>query len=91
MSDARWRVGAKLGRTLYRDDRCVGMVDTPELAAEIVTAMNRWVGQPVVVVPNPNQNSLHCIACGTQLALRFWDRPGGPPGNGYACPKCHPV
>ena len=38
---AIWRVGTKLGRTLYRDDRCVGMVDTPELAAEIVSALTR--------------------------------------------------
>jgi hypothetical protein len=37
---ATWRVGRKLGRTLYKDDQCVGMVDTPELAAEIVRAMN---------------------------------------------------
>ena len=35
-----WRVGTKLGRTLYVDDLCVGMVDTPELAAAIVAAMN---------------------------------------------------
>jgi hypothetical protein len=37
----RWRVGTKLGRTLYRDEVCVGMVDTPEIAAAIVAAMNR--------------------------------------------------
>src|ERR1700685_3701975 len=37
---AMWRVGRKLGRTLYKDDQCVGMFDTPELAAEIVRAMN---------------------------------------------------
>lgn len=35
-----WRIGRKLGRTLYRDEVCVGMVDTPELAAEIVEKMN---------------------------------------------------
>lgn len=35
-----WRVGTKLGRTLYRDEVCVGMVDTPELAAELVEAIN---------------------------------------------------
>lgn len=34
-----WRVGRKLGRTLYLDDVCVGMVDTPELAERIVRAM----------------------------------------------------
>jgi hypothetical protein len=37
----QWRVGTKLGRTLYRDEQCVGMVDTPELAAGIVAAMNK--------------------------------------------------
>ena len=37
---ATWRVGRKLGRTLYKDDACVGMVDTPELAVEIVHSMN---------------------------------------------------
>jgi hypothetical protein len=36
----RWRVGTKLGRTLYLDNKVVGMVDTVELAAEIVAAMN---------------------------------------------------
>lgn len=35
-----WRVGTKLGRTLYRDEVLVGMVDTPEIAVEIVAAMN---------------------------------------------------
>lgn len=37
----RWRQGAKVGRTLYRDGVLVGLVDSPELAAEIVAAMNR--------------------------------------------------
>lgn len=37
---ATWRVGRKLGRTLYKDDVVVGMVDTPELASEIVGVMN---------------------------------------------------
>lgn len=36
-----WRVGGKLKRTLYRDEQLVGLVDTPELAAEIVETMNR--------------------------------------------------
>jgi hypothetical protein len=36
----RWRVGRSLGRTLYLDDKVIGMVDTPELAARIVEAMN---------------------------------------------------
>lgn len=40
MTDPRWRVGRTLGRTLYRLERCIGMVDTQELASEIVAAMN---------------------------------------------------
>jgi hypothetical protein len=36
----RWRVGSKLGRTLYRDEVFVGTVDTREIAEEIVQAMN---------------------------------------------------
>lgn len=37
-----WRTGTKLGRTLYRDEVLVGMVDTAEIAAEIVEAMNNY-------------------------------------------------
>lgn len=36
-----WRVGRKVGRTLYLDDKLVGVVDTPELAVQIVEVMNR--------------------------------------------------
>jgi len=38
--EPRWRVGRTVGRTLYVDDRIVGMVDTPEMATTIVAAMN---------------------------------------------------
>lgn len=42
----RWRVGRKVGRTLYAmvgdepsdDDQLIGMMDTPELARSVVTA-----------------------------------------------------
>lgn len=36
---AEWRVGRKLGVTLYRDEVFVGHVNGPEIAAEIVEAM----------------------------------------------------
>lgn len=36
----RWRVGRKVGRTLYLDDKLVGVVDTPELAQELCDAAN---------------------------------------------------
>lgn len=37
---ARWRVGRKLGRTLYRDQVFVGVVDTAAMALDIVDRMN---------------------------------------------------
>jgi hypothetical protein len=37
-----WRVGTKLGRTLYVDDKLVGMLDTPELAETVVRTINLW-------------------------------------------------
>lgn len=36
---SEWRVGTKVGRTLYRDDVLVGLMDSPELAAEVVAAL----------------------------------------------------
>lgn len=42
MSDdePRYRVGRHLGRTIYDGDRLIGMMDTPELGAEVVDALN---------------------------------------------------
>lgn len=40
VSTEKWRVGRKLGRTLYIGDRFIGSVDTPELASQIVEAVN---------------------------------------------------
>lgn len=39
---AEWSAGDTVGldRVLYRDGRAVGMVDSPEIAAEIVEALN---------------------------------------------------
>jgi len=34
-----WRVGSKVGRTVYIDDQLVGVMDTPELAAFVVRAV----------------------------------------------------
>lgn len=36
----RWRVGKKLGRTLYDGDELVGLMDTEELARLVVDAVN---------------------------------------------------
>lgn len=34
-----WRVGRSVGRTLYRNDELVGLVNTPEIAQQIVEAL----------------------------------------------------
>lgn len=36
----RWRTGRKLVRTMYLDDKLVGMMDTPELATMAVASLN---------------------------------------------------
>lgn len=40
MRDATWRVGRKVKRTVYIGDDLVGLMDTPELADEVVRAVN---------------------------------------------------
>jgi hypothetical protein len=35
-----WRVGRKLGRTIYRDDALIGVMDTEADAARVVEAVN---------------------------------------------------
>ena len=48
----RMRVGRKVGRTIYEqygpeptdDDPLIGVMDTPELAAEVVKSVNRKRG-----------------------------------------------
>jgi hypothetical protein len=66
-----WRVGRKLGRTLYRDEVLVGMVDTPEIATAIVDAMNattaearcRDCGTALTVIPDGFGEAFSCPAC----------------------------
>lgn len=47
LSDIRWRTGRTVGRTIYRqtgpsdDDELIGVMDTVELAREVVEAVNR--------------------------------------------------
>lgn len=41
----RWRVGRSVGRTIYIGDRLVGLMDTPELAQQVVDAVNWEPGE----------------------------------------------
>lgn len=53
-----WRVGRSVGRTVYRQDggepgkgdELIGVMDTPALAEQVVTAVNA-----VAALPNPEQ------------------------------------
>ena len=79
---ATWRVGRKLGRTLYKDDQCVGMVDSPELAAEIARTMNGTSDSRMLalhmaqwIVSHPSGMKDHacarCVPCGPILRPGF--------------------
>jgi hypothetical protein len=37
--DEHWRVGRSVGRTIYLNDELVGLMDTRELAARVVAAL----------------------------------------------------
>lgn len=39
-----WRVGRKLGRTIYYDDNCVGMLDNAGVARRVVDRLNAEAG-----------------------------------------------
>ena len=92
MSEPKWRVGRKLGRTLYVGEQCVGMVDTKELAAAIVARMNERIPPP---------RGLACDTCrgarvmcfdegGTKAPCRFPDNSGRCPNTGHhTCPECY--
>jgi len=76
----RWRVGRKLGRTLYLDDQCVGMVDTSAIAAEIVTRMND--------TGERSKRGLPCATCMGARVLCFKNMHAVPcqtPGNEHQC------
>lgn len=41
-----WRRGRSVGRTIYNaDETLIGVMDTPELAALVVDAVNSWAHQ----------------------------------------------
>lgn len=42
MGEPRYRVGRKLGRTVYEGDTLIGVMDTPELGTLAVDALNAY-------------------------------------------------
>lgn len=69
----RWRQGRSVGRTLYVGDKLVGVVDTPEIAARIVAAMNLDLG-PLPIAP------ITCTCPSGDGSLR-WPCPVHPPAS----------
>jgi 8-oxo-dGTP pyrophosphatase MutT (NUDIX family) len=81
----RWRVGRKLGRTLYRDEVLVGMVDSPEIAMDIAVAMNVRAAVAAVSPPPP------CARCGGAGTVERTIRDGaGELLVNRPCPDCTP-
>lgn len=62
MSEPRWHTGDPAGRALYCHRHCVGMVDSKELADEIVAAMNG-------AAPNDRQGICEALS---REANRIW-------------------
>lgn len=63
MSGPLWRVGSKVPRNLYEGDRDVGRMDTPELAARVVAAMNeraRWQEEGARLVAGMLESGNRC-------------------------------
>lgn len=51
-----WRIGRKVGRTIYWRNVLIGLVDTPVLAAAIVHAMNE-VYKPTSLDPKKRKKA----------------------------------
>jgi hypothetical protein len=67
-----WRVGSKLGRTIYRNDVLVGMVDSPAIASEIVSRLNGLTGPESLTdnelimaraIPREHSCGSGCVRC----------------------------
>jgi hypothetical protein len=87
-----WRAGTKTGRTLWRDEQLVGMVDSPEVAAEIVEMMNR-VGALLDEVRRHNevdgfQEFLRATRQGTLPRLLDGEPMPGPARHAVRCGRC---
>ena len=80
-----WRVGRKLGRTLYRDEVYVGSVDTREIAEELVAAANAcsvhsmasmvvpwWICRHCALVVSAERRYGNCTGRATTAAEHEW-------------------
>lgn len=67
---ARYRVGRTLGRTIYDGDTLIGMMDTPELGAMVVEALNdrRCPGGTTGIGPTGGGKWAVTCTCGFAVA-----------------------
>jgi hypothetical protein len=63
-----------------------------DLASASIAAAKREAatGRHMIVHSEADAPINVCRTCGADMVLHFWDRPGGPPGNGFRCHKCNP-
>ena len=70
-----YRVGSKLGRTLYRDDVCIGMVDDEETARFLVGAANCYVQHVAPIESGDRPDNPLCADQGRARELMAAIRP----------------
>jgi hypothetical protein len=76
----RWRVGRKVGRTIYRQvgehpsdaDLLIGVMDTPELAGEVVAARGRVIAPKVSFHANHLGDEPYMLIDGQRVGMRDW-------------------
>jgi hypothetical protein len=72
IDDPPWRVGRTLGRTLYFRGVCVGMVDSKEIARDIVNVMNAiGICADCKIRVEPGRN--YCTRC-VDAGLHGWPK-----------------
>jgi hypothetical protein len=80
-----WRVGSKVGRTVYNEhDDLIGVMDTPALAARVVEAVNshdaagggepmsaccRWCGELIRATDHPSDVAFMHYECGARAVI----------------------
>jgi hypothetical protein len=81
---AEWRVGRKLGRTLYDGEVFVGLMETRELAEQVVEAMNGRERSPKPLADSPFEDPPggKCPGCGCPWK---WHQHGRCAGDFMCC------
>lgn len=58
-----WRVGRKVGRTIYDGDKLIGLMDTKEQAMLVVLAVNQLGKEESVSASVPHALQEKCVNC----------------------------